>query len=116
VNLEALLVVVAMIAFLRKAERTDVLRYVHAGWIAALASGGLTSRHLPGRSERRQPRNDGGFFGHFCRCRPAGRRHLDASKSLAGRWQAYVKQKLSAALSKKVGHDAFPLVVRHRVS
>jgi high-affinity iron transporter len=41
-GLEALLIVVAMIAFLRKAERTDVLPYVHGGWIAALAAGGLT--------------------------------------------------------------------------
>ncbi|OZA90375.1 MAG: iron permease, partial [Azorhizobium sp. 39-67-5] len=41
-GLEALLIVVAMIAFLRKAERTDVMRYVHGGWIAALAAGFLT--------------------------------------------------------------------------
>ena len=38
-GLEALLVVVAMIAFLRKAERGDMLRYVHAGWVGALALG-----------------------------------------------------------------------------
>src|SRR3546814_11197385 len=31
-----------MIAFLRKAERSDVLPYVHAGWIGALAAGGVT--------------------------------------------------------------------------
>src|SRR3546814_12873854 len=41
-GLEALLIVVAMIAFLRKAERSDVLPYVHAGWIGALAAGGMT--------------------------------------------------------------------------
>src|SRR3546814_19646084 len=41
-GLEALLIVVAMIAFLRKAERRDVLPYVHAGWIGALAAGGMT--------------------------------------------------------------------------
>ena len=35
-GLEALLVVVAMIAFLRKAERQDVMVYVHGGWIVAL--------------------------------------------------------------------------------
>ncbi|MBX9849713.1 MAG: cytochrome c, partial [Rhodocyclaceae bacterium] len=32
-GVEALLIVVGMIAFLRKAGRTDVLRYVHAGWV-----------------------------------------------------------------------------------
>ena len=41
-GLEALLVVVAMVAFLKKAERQDVLVYAHAGWIAALAAGGVT--------------------------------------------------------------------------
>lgn len=42
-GLEALLVVVAMIAFLRKAERNDLLRYVHAGWVGAMVLGGLAS-------------------------------------------------------------------------
>ena len=41
-GLEALLVVVGMIAFLRKAERPDVLGYVHAGWLTALAAGAAT--------------------------------------------------------------------------
>jgi high-affinity iron transporter len=41
-GLEALLVVIAMIAFLRKAERAEALPYVHGGWVAALAAGGVT--------------------------------------------------------------------------
>lgn len=41
-GLEALLVVVAMIAFLRRADRKDALGYVHGGWIAALAAGAVT--------------------------------------------------------------------------
>lgn len=41
-GLEALLIVVAMIAFLRKTERTEVLGFVHGGWIAALAAGVAT--------------------------------------------------------------------------
>jgi high-affinity iron transporter len=41
-GLEAILVVAALIALLIKSGRRDVLRYVHAGWIAALALGGLT--------------------------------------------------------------------------
>ena len=40
-GVEALLIVIAMIAFLRKAERQDVLAYVHGGWITALVAGGL---------------------------------------------------------------------------
>lgn len=41
-GLEALLIVVAMLAFLRKVERKDALPYVHGGWIAALVAGVLT--------------------------------------------------------------------------
>src|SRR3546814_5190909 len=38
-GLEALLIVVAMIALLRKAQRTEVLPYVHAGTAVALVGG-----------------------------------------------------------------------------
>lgn len=41
-GLEALLIVVAMIAFLQRAERREVLPYVHGGWVAALVGGALT--------------------------------------------------------------------------
>lgn len=41
-GLEALLIVIAMMAFLRKAERQDAMRYVHGGWIAALLAGAAT--------------------------------------------------------------------------
>ena len=41
-GLEALLIVIAMIAFLQRADRRSVLPYVHGGWIAALVAGGAT--------------------------------------------------------------------------
>lgn len=41
-GLEALLIVIAMIAFLRKADRPEVLSYVHGGWVAALVAGVVT--------------------------------------------------------------------------
>jgi len=41
-GVEAVLVLAAIIAFLVKTERRDALRWVHAGWISALALGGLT--------------------------------------------------------------------------
>lgn len=41
-GLEAVLVLAAILALLRKAGRRDALPYVHAGWIAALALGGCT--------------------------------------------------------------------------
>ena len=41
-GLEAVLVLAAIFAFLGKAKRGDAKRYVHMGWIAALALGALT--------------------------------------------------------------------------
>ena len=41
-GLEAILVLAALIALLIKSGRREALRYVHAGWIAALALGGVT--------------------------------------------------------------------------
>ena len=41
-GLEALLVVIAMIAFVRRAERSEALPYVHAGWVGALLAGAVT--------------------------------------------------------------------------
>ena len=41
-GVEAILVLSAIMAFLVKTERRESLRYVHAGWISALALGGVT--------------------------------------------------------------------------
>lgn len=41
-GLEAILVLAAIIALLVKADRRDALRYIHAGWLGALALGVLT--------------------------------------------------------------------------
>jgi high-affinity iron transporter len=41
-GLEALLIVVAMLAFLRKGDRAEMTRPVHYGWISALIGGVLT--------------------------------------------------------------------------
>ncbi len=41
-GLEAILVLAAMFAFLRKTERRDALPYLHGGWIAALLLGAAT--------------------------------------------------------------------------
>jgi len=41
-GLEAVLIVVMMMAFVRKAGRSDMLPYAHGGWVAALVAGGLT--------------------------------------------------------------------------
>ena len=102
-GLEALLIVVAMVAFLRKTERPDVLAYVHAGWVSALAAGGLTwaaATYLISISGASRELTEG--FGSL----------LSAvvlisvgvwmhGKGRADAWQTYIKEKLSAALSKQ---------------
>jgi len=102
-GLEALLVVVAMMAFLKKAERSDVLPYVHAGWIAALAAGGLTwgvATYLVDLSGASREMTEG-VSAIFAAVVLLGVGIWMHQKSLAGRWQAYVKQKLSSALNRK---------------
>jgi high-affinity iron transporter len=102
-GLEAVLIVTAMIAFLRKADRRDMLPYVHAGWASALAAGGLTwaaATYLISISGASRELTEG--FGSA----------LSAvvlisvgvwmhGKAEAQAWQAYIKEKLSAALSRR---------------
>ncbi|WP_374487312.1 FTR1 family protein [Zoogloea sp.] len=102
-GLEALLVVVAMMAFLKKADRTDVLPYVHAGWMAALTAGGLTwlvATYVVDVSGASREMTEGvsAVFAAVVLLAVGMWMH---QKSLAGRWQTYVKEKLSSALSKK---------------
>lgn len=41
-GLEALLIVIAVIALIRKAGRTEMLPWIHAGWVVALCAGAAT--------------------------------------------------------------------------
>ena len=101
-GLEALLIVVAMIAFLRKAERTDALPYVHAGWIGALLAGGATwfaatyLVEISGAS-REVTEGLGALFAVAVLVSVGIWMH---GKSQAGAWQRYIRDKLSHALSR----------------
>lgn len=102
-GLEALLVVVAMLAFLKKAERTDVLPYVHAGWVVALAAGGATwgvATYLVDVSGASRELTEG-VSAIFAAVVLLGVGIWMHQKSMAGRWQAYVKEKLSSALNRR---------------
>ena len=110
-GVEAMLIVIAMIAFLRKAERPEALRYVHGGWIAALAAGGVTwavATYVVGISGASREVTEGlssllaaavllsvGLWMH--------------QKSSAGRWQAFLRDKLSAAMTKRSAWALFLL-------
>jgi high-affinity iron transporter len=109
-GLEALLVIVAMIAFLKKAERPEVLPYVHAGWVAALAAGGLTwfaATYLIEVSGASRELTEG-FSAIFAAVVLLAIGIWMHQKSFAGRWQVYIRQKLSAALGRR---SAFMLFI-----
>jgi high-affinity iron transporter len=102
-GLEALLIVVAMLAFLRKADQTRALHYVHGGWIAALLAGGVTwfvATYFIGISGASRELTEGlgsllaavvllsvGIWMH--------------GKSHADQWQRYIREKLTGAMSKE---------------
>lgn len=110
-GLEALLVVVAMVAFLKKAERKDVLVYVHAGWISALLAGGVTwavATYLVDVSGASRELTEG-FSSLFAAVVLLGVGMWMHQKSVAGRWQVYLKEKLSMALNKRAAWFLFSL-------
>jgi high-affinity iron transporter len=101
-GLEALLVVIAMIAFLRKAERTEALPYVHGGWVAALVAGGVTwaiATYAIGISGASRELTEG--FGSLL----AAVVLLSVGiwmhgKSQAEEWRRYIQEKMRGALSR----------------
>ena len=110
-GLEALLVVVAMIAFLRKAERGDMLRYVHAGWVGALALGVVTwavATYFVSVSGASREVTEGlsSLFAAVVLLSVGMWMH---QKSMAGMWQKYIHDKLSAALNRKSAWFMFGL-------
>jgi high-affinity iron transporter len=110
-GIEALLVVVAMIAFLKKADRRDVLPYIHAGWVAALTAGAATwgvATYLVDVSGASREMTEG-FSAVFAAIVLLTVGIWMHQKSLAGRWQAYVRDKLSSALTKSSALMLFTL-------
>jgi high-affinity iron transporter len=110
-GLEALLVVVAMIAFLQKAQRRDVLVYVHAGWIGALAAGGATwfaATYLVSISGASRELTEG-LSSLFAAVVLLGVGMWMHRKSVAGRWQTYLQQKMTSALTRRTAWFLFSL-------
>jgi len=102
-GLEALLIVVAMLTFLARAGRRDLLPYVHVGWIGALGAGVATwvaATYLITISGANRELLEGfaallaaavllfvGIWMH--------------GKAQAGAWQAYMRDRLGKALSAR---------------
>ena len=100
-GLEALLIVVAMIAFLRKAERGEALRYVHGGWVSAIIAGGITwavATYAIGISgaSRELTEGFGSLFAAVVLLSVGIWMH---GKAQADQWQRYIREKMSRALS-----------------
>lgn len=110
-GVEALLIVIGIVAFLRKAQRKDVLPYVHTGWIGALVAGVLTwaaATYLVTISgaSREVSEGVGSVFAALVLLSVGLWMH---QKSSAGRWQEYLSEKLSAAMSRKTAWSLFAL-------
>ncbi|MBR0698160.1 FTR1 family protein [Bradyrhizobium lablabi] len=100
-GLEALLIVVAMIAFLRKAERTEVMPYIHAGWIGALVAGVATwavATWVIGISgaSRELTEGFGSIFAAVVLLSVGIWMH---GKAQADQWQHYIRERMAKALS-----------------
>ncbi len=110
-GLEALLIVVAMIAFLRKTDRQSVLPLVHAGWMTALAAGVATwfvATHLISVSgaSRELTEGFGSLFAAVILLMVGIWMH---GKSSAEAWQRYVRERVTAALTRRSGWFLFLL-------
>lgn len=102
-GLEAMLVVIGMIAFLRKSGRSEALPWVHAGWTLALAAGGITwalATWLVDISGASRELTEG-LSSLFAALVLLGVGIWMHQKSLAGRWQHYLRERVSAALGRR---------------
>ena len=101
-GLEALLVVIAMIAFLRRADRTDAIRYVHGGWVAALTAGAATwavatyAISISGQS-RELTEGIGSLLAAIILLSVGVWMH---GKAQADEWRRYIADKMQGALSR----------------
>ena len=102
-GLEAILVLSAIVAFVKKTDRRDALPYIHMGWLLALALGGLTwliARYVLSISGANRELTEGitaliaagmllyvGYWLH--------------SKSYAHAWQAFIREQVTTALGKR---------------
>ncbi|MES2030908.1 MAG: cytochrome c/FTR1 family iron permease [Pseudomonadota bacterium] len=110
-GLEAILIVTAMLSFLGKADRRDVLPYVHGGWVAALVAGAGTWAaatwliSISGAS-RELTEGFGGIFAALVLLWGGIWMH---GKSHADTWQRYIRDRLGRALNRRSAWFLFAL-------
>jgi len=101
-GLEALLIVVGMLAFLRKGDRADMIRPVHYGWASALVAGvatwwAATSLISISGAARELTEGFGSILAALVLLFVGVWMH---GKGQADEWQRYIRQKMGHALSK----------------
>jgi high-affinity iron transporter len=110
-GLEAILIVTAMLSFLAKADRRDVLQYVHGGWVAALVAGFGTWAaatwvvSINGAS-RELTEGFGGVFAALVLLWVGIWMH---GKSHADSWQRYIRDRIGRALDRRSAWFLFAL-------
>lgn len=102
-GMEAILVLAAIAAFLVKSQRRDGLPYVHAGWIAALAMGGVTwfvaSRVVTVSGASREMTEGVSALVASAMLLYIG--YWLHTRSHARQWQAFVHDKVKSALDRR---------------
>ena len=101
-GLEALLIIVAMLAFLAKADRPQLARSVHYGWVVALVAGVMTwviatSLITVSGASRELTEGFGSLLAAAVLLFVGIWMH---GKAQAGQWQRYIKEKLHSAVAR----------------
>jgi high-affinity iron transporter len=110
-GLEALLIVIGMLAFLRKADRPEMIRPVHYGWASALVAGFATwwaATHLitVSGADRELTEGFGSLLAALILLFVGIWMH---GKAQADEWQNYIKAKVGQALTRRSGWFLFGL-------
>jgi high-affinity iron transporter len=101
-GLEAILVLAAIVAFVRKTGRRDAMRWIHVGWIAAVVLGALTwfvADRLIAISGASRELTEG-FTALVAAAMLLYVGYWLHSKSYAQAWQQFIRDQVNAALGK----------------
>jgi high-affinity iron transporter len=112
-GLEAVLVVAALAAFLRRSGQAQAMPYIHAGWLAGARArrAHVVRRDTPGGSERREPRDHEGVTGLVAAAMLLYVGYWLHDKSHAQAWQRYLMgraQALGTGAAWGLALTAFP--------
>ena len=110
-GLEALLIVVALLAFVRRAGHVEAARPIHMGWVLALLAGMLTwwaasSAVAISGASRELTEGLSSLFAAAVLLSVGLWMHR---KSVGGRWQSYLREKMATALGRRSAWFLFAL-------